>query len=121
MNRPDQDWEPVILRKPGAEKKTETVRKTTGSNVRTIHVSSKSANNFDPENMEKPKMTNTSLGKAIQTARMQKKMTQKDLDRQCNLPKNTVQDYENDKAVYVPAQVNAMARVLGVTLPRPKK
>ena len=59
----------------------------------------------------------------IQQARgaMEPKVTQKDLDKKCNFPPNTVRDYENGSANVVPAQLNILARVLGVQLKRPTK
>lgn len=124
----DQDWDIKVLRRKQTKSelkkkgKLDTVAKTNKLNsVSNNILGSKAANDYDPENIKKLVTTNQSLGKAIQTARMAKKWKQSDLDKRCNLPKNTCQSYENGKAIYNAQYVNKMARALGVILPRPKK
>lgn len=110
-----QDWQTVVFRKSDSKetKKTHTAPKPV---------------DFDPENITKPRLAGNELGRAIQKARSEKKnpstgraYTQSDLDKACNLPKNTVRDYENGTAKYNPDYVNRMAKVLDVVLPRPAK
>jgi len=59
----------------------------------------------------------------IQQARcaMEPKVSQKDLDKKCNFPQNTIRDYENGTANVVPAQLNILSKILGVQLKRPTK
>lgn len=59
----------------------------------------------------------------IQQARcaMQPNVTQKDLDKKCNFPPNTVRDYENGSANVIPKQLTVLSQVLGVQLKRPTK
>ena len=85
---------------------------------------------FDPENIKRVITSNHDLGKAIQSARRKKvlnssafavTMTQSELDKACNFPKNTVRAYENGTATVIPEQLNTLNRILCVTLPRPKK
>ena len=61
------------------------------------------------------------LSKAIATARMAKKMTQKDLATAINESAKIIQDYENGKAIPNPQVLNKLDKALGIHLPRPKK
>jgi len=61
------------------------------------------------------------LSKAIQQARMAKKMTQKDLATKINEKPQVVGEYENGKAVPNGQIISRMERILGVKLPRPGK
>eukprot|EP00578_Thalassiosira_sp_NH16_P024201 CAMPEP_0181102786 /NCGR_PEP_ID=MMETSP1071-20121207/14505_1 /TAXON_ID=35127 /ORGANISM="Thalassiosira sp., Strain NH16" /LENGTH=169 /DNA_ID=CAMNT_0023185791 /DNA_START=99 /DNA_END=608 /DNA_ORIENTATION=+ len=61
------------------------------------------------------------LSKAIQQARMAKKMTQKDLATKINEKPQIVGEYENGKAIPNGQLISKMERVLGVKLPRPGK
>ena len=81
----------------------------------------KSNDNFDPDQQTNITISNKTLAIAIQKARAEKKITQTEVDRSCNFPKNTVRDYENCKAVINSNQLNKLNRVFGVKLPRPKK
>jgi putative transcription factor len=61
------------------------------------------------------------LSKAIQQARMAKKMTQKDLATAINEKPQVVGEYESGKAIPNPAIILKLERKLGVKLPRPGK
>ncbi|KAL7546935.1 hypothetical protein ACHAWF_010265 [Thalassiosira exigua] len=61
------------------------------------------------------------LSKAIQQARMAKKMTQKDLATKINEKPQVIGEYENGKAIPNGQIIVKMERVLGVKLPRPGK
>jgi hypothetical protein len=133
-----QDWEPVILQKKRTDKDIiksggGTVVKKNVSNSNSNKVDNgKSANDFDPEHIKKPPTSNIEMGKAIERGRMAKKiikngeeksMTQADLDRICNLPPNTVKNYENANSdtVVIPAHLLAIERALAIKIPRPHK
>jgi putative transcription factor len=130
MSNP-QDWEPVILRKPKSAEELkkdglkngtmEIVRKQTSTNKKTNQVAPKMANDFDPEHISAPKHSTLDLACAIRNARVAKEMKQADLDRVCNFPPNTVQQYENGTAIINSQQLIKLDRALGLTLPRPKK
>jgi ribosome-binding protein aMBF1 (putative translation factor) len=105
-----QDWEERILKKKIVKKQTNNHRKV-----------NRGANDFDPENVKKPIMSNKELGSAIQKARTAKNFTQSQLDQMCNFPKNTIKNYEQGKAIVKPNELNKLNRILGVKLPRPKK
>jgi len=58
---------------------------------------------------------------ALMQARAAKKLTQDQLGQQCNLPKATIQSYENGKAIPEGQVISKLNRVLGVTLPKVQK
>ena len=62
-----------------------------------------------------------SLSKAIQQARMAKKLTQKDLATAINEKPQVVADYEAGKAIPNPQIIAKLERQLNVKLPRPGK
>ncbi|KAF8556907.1 ylMBF1 [Imleria badia] len=57
-----------------------------------------------------------SVGKAIQTARADKELTQKDLAQKINEKPSVIQDYEAGKAIPSPQILSKMERALGVKL-----
>jgi putative transcription factor len=125
----DQDWETRVIKKTSQKKTTDEklksgeMKKITrkGLNKNSETISSKSDNDFDPENITKPVTSTLELKLAIQQARTTKKWTQFDLDKACNFPSGTTRDYENGSAVIKPDQLNKLNRALGVKLPRPAK
>lgn len=142
MSEHRQDWEPVILKKRtpkttnGAQTKTSNtepktvLRKASPNNNNAVNLPKSilyESTDQDPETLPTVLKTNGNLSTAIRSARNAKimpnglTMTQSELDLASQVPKNTVRDYENGTAVYNAEQVNKIARVLGVTLPRPKR
>ena len=125
----EQDLTPVVFRKLKTKKElirsgeTETVAKSTGTTNKQTQqiVSKKVATDFDPENISQPLTSNIDLGKAIALARASKGLSQADVDKQCNFPKNTVRDYENGKAIINHDFISKLNNVLGTRLPRPSK
>ena len=61
------------------------------------------------------------LSKAIATARLAKKMTQKDLATAINERAQVIQEYESGKAIPNSQILNKLDRALGIHLPRGKK
>lgn len=142
MSQHHQDWEPVVLRKRATTTNKKSANDGTGTKT-VLRNSSPNANatntvkhpknilndstNPDPETLPTVLMTNTNLSSAMKTARNSKimpnglPMTQSDLDKASQVPKNTVRDYENGSAIYCADHVNKIARTLNVTLPRPKR
>lgn len=111
-NRIIQDWEPLVLKKREPPKKGPGPPSTASKTLN---------HDFDPESIVAPKTSGLSMSMAIQQGRNSKGMKQSELDSACNLPKGTTSLYETGKAVYKPNEVNSMARVLGITIPRPSK
>ncbi len=62
-----------------------------------------------------------SLSKAIQQARMAKKMSQKDLATAINEKPQVIGEYENGKAIPNGQIISKIERKLGCKLPRPGK
>ncbi|KIO04119.1 hypothetical protein M404DRAFT_15614 [Pisolithus tinctorius Marx 270] len=72
---------------------------------------------LDRENeVAPPPKVNPTVGKAIQTARMEKSMTQKDLAQKTNEKPSVIQDYESGKAIPNPQILGKLERALGVKL-----
>ncbi|KAI6043029.1 multi protein bridging factor 1-domain-containing protein [Pisolithus marmoratus] len=72
---------------------------------------------LDRENeVAPPSKVNPTVGKAIQTARMEKSMTQKDLAQKTNEKPSVIQDYESGKAIPNPQILGKLERALGVKL-----
>jgi ribosome-binding protein aMBF1 (putative translation factor) len=105
-----QDWEPRVLTKSSKGK---------GPAPRTQ--SRTLTDDYDPESITPVATSNRSMGLAIQQGRMEKGLKQAELDQRCNFARGTTSSYESGKAIYRPGEVNKMARVLGITVPRPTK
>lgn len=122
-NPSHQDFTPVFIHKDKTKKEkikdgeVETVRRDTANKgtSTTKVLSNAQAHDFDPENIKKLPVANHNIKKALETARRNKNnMTQSDLDKVCNLPKNTTKSYEDGTAVLNSAILVKMARALGV-------
>ncbi|KAH8102910.1 ylMBF1 [Cristinia sonorae] len=72
---------------------------------------------LDRENeVAPPPKVAPSVGKAIQTARMQKELSQKDVAQKINEKPSVLQDYEAGRAIPNPQILGKLERVLGVKL-----
>jgi len=72
---------------------------------------------LDRENeVAPPSKVPASVGKTIQTARMEKGFTQKDLAQKSNEKPSVIQDYESGKAIPNPQVLSKFERILGVKL-----
>ncbi|CAN8066612.1 unnamed protein product [Agarophyton chilense] len=123
-----QDWDKVVIRpKASSSKKPEagaggapTEKKfAAGSNSKRGDANM-SKLDADTENLSH-KRVGLALGKAIQKARMQKKMTQADLAKIVNEKPAVVNQYENGKAIPNGQIIAKIERALGAKLPRPAK
>lgn len=88
-----------------------------GSNAK----SSVNARKIEESDELKHSKVDKNLSKAIQQARMAKKMTQKDLATKINEKPQVVGEYESGKAIPNGQIISKMERILGVKLPRPGK
>lgn len=120
-NSNHQDFDPVFIHREKTKKEKikagecETIRRDTKNKDPTKILSNAQAHDFDPENIKKIPTSNLNIKKALETARRNKNnMTQNELDKICNLPKNTTKSYEDGSAVLNPAVLVKMARALGV-------
>ena len=72
---------------------------------------------LDRENeVAPPAKVNPSVGKAMQAARMELKLSQKDLAAKVNEKTSVLQDYESGKAIPNPQVLSKFERILGVKL-----
>ena len=81
---------------------------------------SKKALEDNLESFVVPKVT-LSLSKAIQKARLDKKMSQKELAMRLNVRQTIITNYENGKARPSNLFISRMEKILGTKLPRIKK
>jgi len=72
---------------------------------------------LDRENeVAPPQKISLTVGKAMQTARMEKQLSQKDVAQKINEKPSILQDYESGKAIPNPQILGKLERVLGVKL-----
>jgi len=72
---------------------------------------------LDRENeVAPPPKISPSVGKAMQTARLEKGLSQKDVAQKINEKPSILQDYESSKAIPNPQILGKLERVLGVKL-----
>lgn len=102
----DQDWKTVILTKSTPYKETSN---------------EKPKPKIDENEIVKPKKIDYNLKKSIQQARLNKKMSQKQLANLMNVPIQTIVNYENGKAIPNNLFISNLEKRLGVKLPRIKK
>ena len=104
-----QDWKPIVFKKTEKHKH--------------IDKKSKSVTKLEDEENDdfSHKKVTLELKIAIQQARNARKMTQKQLATQMNLPVSIIMNYENGKAIPNNRFIANLERVLGAKLPRIKK
>lgn len=93
-----QDWTPVVLRKTKVTEKKQyhAPTKDVGIDERRIKLYSKE------------------LADAVMKCRLDKKMTQADLAKKCNVLQKEINELEAHKGVYNPDLTNKVLRVLGL-------
>ncbi|XP_043702556.1 multiprotein-bridging factor 1a [Telopea speciosissima] len=130
-----QDWEPVVIRKKAptaAAKKDEkavNAARRVGADIETIKKSNAGTNKAassstslntrklddETENLAHERVP-SELKKAIQQARMDKKLTQAQLAQMMNEKPQVIQEYESGKAIPNQQILTKLERVLGVKL-----
>jgi ribosome-binding protein aMBF1 (putative translation factor) len=106
----DQDWTPVVLRKDKPQvKKHQFVNNTSVGKVTVDN---------DGDETVKIKKVSYNMAQLIIKTRTEKKLTQVELARSCNLDKKIIADIERGNCVYNAQHVNKISRVLGVIIPR---
>ncbi|KAG8713944.1 multiprotein-bridging factor 1 [Ceratobasidium sp. 394] len=94
-----------------------TDKKTTVSNKGHVGPDHQKIAKLDRENdVAPPAKVLPSVGKAMQSARMELKLSQKDLAAKVNEKQSVLQDYESGKAIPNPQVLGKLERVLGVKL-----
>lgn len=117
-NRPIQDFEPIVFSqktKPIINYNNNKNKNSDNHNAKQNIIMAK----IDNEEIKIPTMSND-MCKNIQQARCNKKMSQEDLAKKCNLPKDVIRDYENGKAVPKKSDLIKISRNLGINLQMPK-
>jgi len=90
---------------------------TAGGNKAHVGTDHQRIAKLDRENeVAPPAKIAPTVGKAIQTARMDKGFTQKDLAQKVNEKPSVIQDYESSKAIPNPQILGKLERTLGVKL-----
>lgn len=90
-------------------------RKTVGSSVK-LSSSAAHAAKLDREEMVKPKELDSECRKAMIAARVERKLTQVQLNTLCSFPTNTINQIESCKMQPTPSQMASISRVLGITM-----
>ncbi|KAG9100603.1 multiprotein-bridging factor 1 [Ceratobasidium sp. UAMH 11750] len=110
MSNVDWDSKTVIGNKARAPKVTKGNAEVNGPDHQKIA-------KLDRENdVAPPAKVLPSVGKAMQSARMELKLSQKDLAAKVNEKQSVLQDYESGKAIPNPQVLGKLERVLGVKL-----
>lgn len=117
-----QDWTPVTLHRTYTEKEKHTIAKRSGNTITidkcTNHTNTrKIAEETEQFHVQKSGIT---LGKEIQQARTEKKLSQKQLACMLNEKTATIQQYENGTAIPNHLFITKLQNKLGVKLTRPK-
>lgn len=133
LNIMNQDWHTVTIRRPVTKKsikeEREKLLKVPNANREVVQKKHLNENNHTnvprsvrEENGEVPKMNYVSnaMSQIIRKTRLEKKYTQEDLAKLCNLDKNIISDIENPikQTVYNAQHINKIAKALGITIPR---
>lgn len=100
-----QDWEPVILTK---KHKPVVTNEQQIAKENAIKISKLESEDFVPD---KP---NTNYAKFLQKARLQNKLSQKDLATKLHVPSKTVQLWESGKQIIPGNQIGNLNRTLKV-------
>jgi len=100
---------------------TSEIRYSNGSNKSAHSATTMSARKLEETDQLKHDKVDRSLSKAIQQARMAKKMTQKELATAINEKPQVIAQYENGKAIPNGQLIVKIERKLGCKLPRSKK
>ncbi|CAE6483642.1 unnamed protein product [Rhizoctonia solani] len=94
-----------------------TDKKTTAGNKGHVGPDHQKIAKLDRDNdVAPPPKVAPSVGKAMQTARMELKLSQKDVAAKINEKQSVLQDYEAGKAIPNPQILGKLERVLGVKL-----
>ena len=115
-----QDWKPVVLRKniSTTKKNTEKVVSVSKNNTNNNYQGTGKKIVDDDGEVKKIPTVGMAIGKQISQARSAKKLSQKDLATQMNLPLQTIQQNENGKAVRNNGLLARLERKLGVKFVR---
>lgn len=119
-----QDWTSVVIKKN--KTKSDHIKDGKGSLQKKYGGGANRAvsdhlRKLDEDEIHVPKKVSTTLKLAIQKARQDKGLSQKELAQKLNVPVSTIQKYESGKAVPNGNLISKMGRVLGVPLSNKSK
>ena len=123
------DYETVVFnKKPSSNSHKPSTKEPDTSKIKTkadqkknshLHGAGMNMRKLDMETEElKHEKVSLELSKAIAQGRLNKKMSQADLDKTLNLPKGTINSYEAKTAIPNRALLSKIERILNVKLPR---
>ncbi|KAK7043764.1 multiprotein-bridging factor 1 [Paramarasmius palmivorus] len=116
VTKKDSDINGAFARRSGAVVATDK-KVTGGGNKAHQSTDHQRIAKLDRENeVAPPSKVAPSVGRAIQTARMDLKLAQKDLAQKVNEKPSVIQDYESGKAIPNPQILGKLERALGVKL-----
>jgi ribosome-binding protein aMBF1 (putative translation factor) len=104
-----QDWKTVVFRKP-----TDVQKKEKSDQQRRLSQRVKTKD--DDTGAYAVQKLGKQTGKQIATARLARKMSQKQLASSLHIPLKTVQEYENGKALPSGTLINRLNRALGIKI-----
>ena len=107
-----QDWETVILRKP--------IQIDNKQKEKQINNKSNNQKILEGDEIVKPKKISLNLRQSIQSARINKKLSQKQLASQLGVNVQIINSYENGKAIPNNNFISKIEKVLNTKLPRVK-
>ena len=121
MSLSHQDWTPVVLKskkKPIGIKRNQMPvslekKYNAGKNSQQKTVNAKKIE--ENEEVEIPKIPHE-FKIQIQQARQKKKMTQRQLALECNIPETVIRDYELGKCLPNSSHLSKIGKILGVNL-----
>ena len=109
-----QDWTPVVFHKQKQETKTVLSNNMPGLSKKTKEL-------MNTNEIIVPQKVSLEFRKALQSARTQKKITQKQLATMLQVSPKTITEYENGKAIPNNQFIAKMEKILQTKLPRNKK
>lgn len=111
-----QDWNPLVIgggsAAPAAAKKATSKPKPSAEMIRLAKLDAHGTT----DDVVKPKMLDPECKAAMIKARVDKKLTQKELNARLSLPPGTISSIESGHAVPSPGQMNTIGRELGIVL-----
>ena len=105
-----QDWDPVVLSKPQEVKKKSVASNNIKPTIDDV--------NDDGELKNKIKLVTKEMAKQITAARVEQKLSQKDLANKCNIDLAIINSIERATCKYNAEQINKIARILNIKIPR---
>lgn len=114
----EQDWTPVVLKKKKTEKVNSEQEKVRKESVKeNVLIKNKTLYEDEVPNL---KYVSKTTAVFIQNKRLEKKLTQEQLAKLCNISTTDIKNIEScpEKTIYNPIVINKISQVLGTKIPR---